>query len=559
VSEKSQEAESQNGLGISVKLRLAILAGMAPLLSVVLTSSSGRDDAFITYEAARNLAAYGQLLNINGDKLEQSSSLLQVLILATGSFVTHISLPWLGWASSLFGAYFLALFVGCIAERLRTGSGWIATLLCVGATPLLYWASSGLETTIAAAILAAVVLVSLDVVGVRLRSHRRVAVLLGLVALMAMIRPEGALVLISGFLASAVAMRLGARRFAADTRPAVRDLLLLAGVAALCLALLVVFRLAYFGVPFPQPVIAKTNLSVARIGDGLGYLRTSSDLSVAVVVLFACVGGWSLRRSQWMALSMIVSFVLASLGFVVLSGGDWMELGRFICVPLALLSVLAGVGVRSLRLTSSSRFAGVTLAALVLVLFAGSAIVGLGTYSLGSPIWADVTWSDPQMQTARGSWVETKNQPHRRDIPAAEALRSVIDALAAGGVRPVTVGSVQAGAVVFNGFPSEFGVARFIDVRALTTDDFMACNPTPPRSTFGLDFDSSPWIKGTSICGVEPPDVVLHFGAGQQPKPKDKYVITFRQGGVIGRGPLVGSAGTGQWIAVRKDLKHLVP
>jgi hypothetical protein len=536
-----------------------VLAGLAPLLSVVLTSSGGRDDVFITYGAARSLATYGQLLNINGDKIEQSSSLLHVLVLATGSFTTHISLPWLGWASSLIGAYFAALFVGCIAERLRTGSGWIATLLCVGATPLLYWASSGLEATIAAAILAAVVLVSLDVVGVRSRSRWRVAVLLGLVALMAMVRPEGALVLLAGFLASAVAMRLGARTFASNTRPAVRDLLLLSGVAALCLALLVLFRLAYFGVPFPQPVIAKTHLSMARIGDGLLYLRTSSDLSVAVVVLFACVGGWSLRRSQWMALSMIVSFVLASLGFVVLSGGDWMELGRFICVPLALLSVLAGVGLHSLRRVTSRRFAGVALAALILVLFAGSAIVGLGTDSKGSPIWADVTWSDPQMQTARGSWVETKNQPHRRDIPAAEALRSVIDALAAGGVHPVTVGSVQAGAVVFNGFPATFGVARFIDAFGLSTDDFMACHPTPPRSAFGLEVDSYPWIKGISVCGVKPPDVVLHFLGGREPKPEDKYVVIFRQGGSFTHGPFIGRAATAQWIAVRKDLKHLLP
>jgi len=559
VDEVGLETTDESSARVTARLKIAALAVLAPLLSVVLAGVSGRDDNYITYEAAKNLAAYGRLLNINGDKIEQSSSILHVLILGAFSFISRISLPWLGWGLSLIGGYFTALFVGFVAERLRAGSGWIATLICAGATPLLYWSASGLETTIASAILTALVLLSLDVVGTRPRSARRVSALLGIVALMAMIRPEGALVLILGFLTTAFIARLGARRFTPVGRSASYDLLLLALVASVCLALLVVFRLVYFGVPFPQPVLAKSEVSIARIGDGFIYFWNSTDLSVALIVTFACVGGWSLRRSQWVPLALIMSLVLALVGFAAFSGGDWMELGRFICLPLALLSVVAGVGLHSLRLASTHQLLPIALALSVVVLFTRSTFSGLSADSKGSPIWAEVTWTDPQVQTANGPWVETKNQPHRRDLPAAEALKEVIESLAAGGVRPVTVASVQAGLVVFNGFPSSFGVARFIDNAGLSTDDFMSCSPTPQRSAFGLEVDVRPWTAGKSVCGIKPPDVLLHFRIGDQPKPKDKYVVVFVQGGETSRGPMIGDVITGQWIAVRKDLQHLLP
>ena len=39
------------------------------------------DDSHITFSAAQNLADFGEVLNINGERTEQSSTLLQVLLL----------------------------------------------------------------------------------------------------------------------------------------------------------------------------------------------------------------------------------------------------------------------------------------------------------------------------------------------------------------------------------------------------------------------------------------------------------------------------------------------
>src|SRR5689334_2064756 len=55
---------------------------VAVLHGALLYTASGHDDSHITYWAARTLAASGEILNYNGERIEQSSTLLLVLLLA---------------------------------------------------------------------------------------------------------------------------------------------------------------------------------------------------------------------------------------------------------------------------------------------------------------------------------------------------------------------------------------------------------------------------------------------------------------------------------------------
>ena len=52
--------------------------------------STGRDDSHITYWPAYTLAHFGDILNYNGERVEQSSSLLHVLVLATFHKLTGV-------------------------------------------------------------------------------------------------------------------------------------------------------------------------------------------------------------------------------------------------------------------------------------------------------------------------------------------------------------------------------------------------------------------------------------------------------------------------------------
>ena len=52
------------------------------LAGLLLFPSAGQDDTHITCWPAYTLSHFGQILNYNGQRVEQSSSLLQVLLLA---------------------------------------------------------------------------------------------------------------------------------------------------------------------------------------------------------------------------------------------------------------------------------------------------------------------------------------------------------------------------------------------------------------------------------------------------------------------------------------------
>src|SRR5438552_19214968 len=71
----------------------------APVVGFLLFSSTGRDDSYITYWAADQLRRTGRITNYNGRALEQSSSLLHVLLLAGTSWTAHLPVttvaPWI--------------------------------------------------------------------------------------------------------------------------------------------------------------------------------------------------------------------------------------------------------------------------------------------------------------------------------------------------------------------------------------------------------------------------------------------------------------------------------
>ena len=100
--------EHEPGSGVSphsserLELLVATLLGLA--LAICLWGQGGQDDKYITYWPARTLAEHGEILNYNGLRLEQSSSLSLVLLLAAVYRLTPFSMPMLGYLVSLAGA-----------------------------------------------------------------------------------------------------------------------------------------------------------------------------------------------------------------------------------------------------------------------------------------------------------------------------------------------------------------------------------------------------------------------------------------------------------------------
>src|SRR4029077_16251883 len=71
------------------------------LFNLLFYVHGGQDDTYITYWAARTVAEHGQILNYNGARVEQSSSLALVVILGVLSKALPLSLPTLGYLTGV--------------------------------------------------------------------------------------------------------------------------------------------------------------------------------------------------------------------------------------------------------------------------------------------------------------------------------------------------------------------------------------------------------------------------------------------------------------------------
>src|SRR4051794_40302129 len=121
------------------------------ILAFLVYGQSGPDDAYITYWPARALAEHGRIWNYNGVRLEQSSSLSLVVVLAILYRLTPFSMPVVAFLTSIgFGVATLWL-AERVARRLELQPSGavvpvIATVACFGS-----WATSGMEMSLVAA------------------------------------------------------------------------------------------------------------------------------------------------------------------------------------------------------------------------------------------------------------------------------------------------------------------------------------------------------------------------------------------------------------------------
>jgi hypothetical protein len=147
---KYKQWEHKTLRGSSLTRLSPIAVYMIPSAILVLVGafffpSAGQDDAHITYWAAYSLYHFGEVLNYNGDRVEQSSSLLQVILLALAAFVSKIDIVTLGKLSSvLFGvASLVALHI--LMKKIEPKAAFLAAVLTGTSAYFVYWSFGGLE------------------------------------------------------------------------------------------------------------------------------------------------------------------------------------------------------------------------------------------------------------------------------------------------------------------------------------------------------------------------------------------------------------------------------
>lgn len=312
----------------------AALVGACLLFHGLLFAGSGVDDAYISYEYARNLLhGRGLVYRAGAPAVEGYSNFLWTVL-----HVPAAALPDPIVYSKILGVLLLALnlwLVFRITRHVAPGASpapGLAVLLLCASPGFVYWHLAGMEPPLVAASLLAACFAPVLVSGRRARVVETAAWIA-----LSLVRIDAVLL---------VAAALGARLWLARRAGASawRDTWRMAAVVAAVYAAYTVWRGMYFGGLVPNTAHAKAMSWSAALGSGGRYaaaiLLRQPWLVLLPVAAWAAVRGAGPLRTPAMAALAVLG---AQLAIVIAAGGDWMPLHRFLMpvLPLAAVFVAA--------------------------------------------------------------------------------------------------------------------------------------------------------------------------------------------------------------------------
>jgi len=301
------------------------------------------DDAYISFRYARNLAAGEGLVFNPGERVEGYSGLSWVLILAAGDALGAPPPALAKGLGALLGAGTLLL----VGARRRLPDLLAAALLALS-FPFAYHSVNGLETALAAFLVAALVLVPPDSAARRAGRHAAAALLV-------LTRPEG----LAAVLLWTAALRIARRA------PLGRHHRLVAATAAGTFLLQLAFRGLYHGDWIANSARAKLLPLDFALPAGLADLARFVWHAGAWGVLLAAAFLAAVRPAPedgaedagaaWPAARAVGLFLLAFALALAASGGDSFPLWRFYVPLLPPFCHLAGRGLARLAPAAGAR------------------------------------------------------------------------------------------------------------------------------------------------------------------------------------------------------------
>ncbi|HSC76592.1 MAG TPA: hypothetical protein VLB90_10195 [Pseudomonadales bacterium] len=541
--------------------------------------SGSVDDAHITFWSAWALAHDGQIVNYNFERVEQTTALLQVLLLAVLHKLSNIPVVDLAHITTILSAIVVLVLSARLYKhidqqnpaRQNVVQENTATMLLLLATSpfFVYWSFGGMEGPMLACMLLLCILYWSDY----LRGERSTGMLLALVLATQSVRSELPLVMFVGTAGIVVAKLL------------LRDhlvwrwnrIVLLAAVQLLVALLLLGWRWWYFDSLWPQPVAAKIGGSfVFNVWLGLGYAwQAISDpflvLSALIVLLsfpWLLYKTYSEKPQHELLLVAIVAAAYSA--FIISSGGDWMAAGRF-WMPITPLFVVLIAWLLSCWCKQRAWLYG--LVSLMLVGNIGYLWHGTTVDFNNVPLWKKTKLSAADHEQDF-SFFERHSREHLHDIPTAAFVVPLVQDILARrhDGKPVEIMTGQAGMVMYHLATTYPRQLHITDRNGLIERTFTDCDPARdlPRTRIGLG-NGYEWIMEHRIelqqqCGMKMPDIVFDVAASRNQHNNDAlrqlgYVFLYNQRGHIveeGDWLPLRKIGAGQFIAVSPDVWQLL-
>lgn len=517
--------------------------------SLALFGASGRDDPYITFSAAEAILESGRLVNINGDPIEQSTTLLFTLLLAGLGWITGVSIPLLGW---IVGFAALAAITptafAILRQTLNTSRALIAATVASLTPPLVYWSASGAEQSLAIflTLVLALILSKLKSMNHHLWMIPAAAITSTLIFLT---RPDLGLATLAA--TATMTVLAGIRH----QRTHLKYLGAITGSQAILIISVSVARLFLTGSLLPQPLGAKVGTSLIEQGlRGLDYLVANAlNPWFVIFVVIAGIIAWKAGPKHWTTASTFLMINATALtGGIVYSGGDWMELGRFFAAPATFLIIATLSLTRDLSCRVFIGLSGTLLLSAIGTLLVWSA-APVSVDSRGSNMlsrWELSTTGSPGVPSALSTPFNRWNADHLGDSYfLGAAVPEVAAVLGTDPGKEFTIASGQGGLIPYF-LRQEFGERiRFIDRFQLMTDDFADCDLT--AGAYGSFISWNQWEKFAGKCAPPLPDMVFSIGAIPYDDLGNDYeVVVHVQGSAVHRS---GALPQEQWLAVKRE------
>jgi hypothetical protein len=388
------------------------------------------DDAFISFRYAGHLAAgHGLVYNL-GERVEGYTNFLWVLISAAVyrvGLAPEVATLWVSGACAV-----ITLWVGMLVLRNKGASAWWFGLLLATNAAFAAWATGGLETALftllvfAAFVCVASTLEPSREVGARIDRRLDASALFFLLA--ALTRPEGLLLtgLTGLFLLGRVLTR--ALSFGALLRWALLWLI--------PFALYFVWRVQYFGHWLPNTFAVKS-AGAHLLPAGLAYLGSLVNRLGLWLWLVPLVPLAIARRPTGSGLAVWLlglTWLLPYLAYVVVVGGDFMDLGRFVVPVLPIAAWLLAQAFDACTRLATHRWTRLAGVAFVIAVLTASAAMNVAAARDTLRPWHRQVDSIGLLRQYRADWTEVAQLIRQISVPSDSI------AITAAGIIPYYTG-----------------------------------------------------------------------------------------------------------------------
>ena len=347
------QADVSRASGAGARLAAGVAVAVLALHALWLAREQGSaciDDAYISFEYAKNLVDGHGLVFNPGERVEGYTNFAWVLLLA-GVYAVGADLELF---SRLLAFASAAGVVGYVAawstRRFGAALGLVVGLALALDGSLARWAQDGLETSLFTLFVTLGALRRFDELDSPRSKHAGVVSSLFFVGA-ALVRPEGVLWF-------ALSWTFGWLR-PGTWRERVSRAAVEAGAFVVPIAAHVAWRLSYYGMPLPNTFYAKVGATTAQLERGLEYVGTYWGLHRSgLVAALALATALSVKR-RWAPADLYLGACAAAIAaYAAAVGGDWMGPGRFLTPALPVALVFAAS--RSARWMQGAPAAGKT-------------------------------------------------------------------------------------------------------------------------------------------------------------------------------------------------------